>query len=67
MLHWQTYQKTSIKSETSGEFFGKLLPAQREKRGEHQLIINYFKDKHKLLEGKLKFKGPNYMFTVYTH
>jgi hypothetical protein len=29
------------KSETSGEFFGKQLPAQRERKEQHQLIVTW--------------------------
>jgi hypothetical protein len=38
MIHWQT---TQIKSESTGGFFWKLFPVQRERRGQHQLIVNW--------------------------
>jgi hypothetical protein len=31
--------KMSIISETSDDFLGKLLPVQRERKGQHQLIV----------------------------
>jgi hypothetical protein len=40
MLHRQTNQKISIKSESSGEFFGNHFQMERERRGQHQLIVN---------------------------
>jgi hypothetical protein len=40
MIHWQTTQKTLRKSESSGGFFWKLFPVQRERRGQYQLIVN---------------------------
>jgi hypothetical protein len=33
-------KKLSIKSESSGGFFWKLFPVQRERREQHQLIVN---------------------------
>jgi hypothetical protein len=33
-------KKLSIKSESSGGFCWKLFPVQRERRGQHQLIVN---------------------------
>jgi hypothetical protein len=41
MIQWQTTQKSFINSESSGGFFWKLFPVQRERRGQHQLIVNW--------------------------
>jgi hypothetical protein len=40
LIHLHTNQKIIIKTESSGGFFWKLFPVQRERRGQHQLIVN---------------------------
>ena len=53
MIHWQTTQKTLIKSESSGGFFWKLFPVQRERRGQHQLIVNGEDSNIRFLNGSI--------------
>ncbi len=35
------YSKNVLKSESSGGFFWKLLPVQRKRSGQHQLIVKW--------------------------
>ncbi len=62
LIHLHTNNKIIIKTEPSGGFFWKLFPVQRERRGQHQLIVNQEDSNTKLPNGRFRIVKQKPMF-----